>query len=72
MSEPQPEFPLSPEELHRLEELARMPEPAAGIVGALAAAHVQWYRAWQAAGAPEQRAAEWTGIMIGTSFGKMP
>jgi hypothetical protein len=64
-----PSFPLSPDELHRLEEIARSQYPSDMIntaIEAIAGIHVRWYKAWQAAGAPEHRAAEWAGIMIAT------
>jgi hypothetical protein len=70
MSEPGP--PLDPEELRRLEHMAReagnMPDFAAAAIEAITAVHAQWYRSWQAAGIPVHRAAEWTGIMIRASF----
>jgi len=45
------------------------PDFTAAAIETVASAHVQWYRAWIAAGAPECRAAEWTGILIASLLG---
>ncbi len=65
--------PLDPETIRRMvEDMAQVPGNApdmatAGIY-AMAGSHVQWYRGWMAAGAPEPRAAEWTRTMIEVMF----
>jgi len=69
MSEPAPEgFGLGPEELRRMDEvlgeIGNLPDFMGAAIEAIASAHAQWYRAWQAAGVPEPRAAEWVTVMI--------
>lgn len=74
MSEPSPEQDplMDPAELRRLEEALRaVPSQAvmSDMIEQIAGIHARWYQAWQEAGVPERRAAEWAGIMIGISFG---
>jgi hypothetical protein len=66
MSDPanRPEFGEQPD----LEAMLRAPSPVLPeqeqIISSMAALHAAWYQAWQAAGVPEHRAAEWTGILV--------
>jgi hypothetical protein len=70
MSEPPPEGfpPLDPEAFRRMEEAFRqaggLPDFVTTAIETIAGVHAQWYRAWQEAGVPECRAAEWTEVMI--------
>jgi len=70
LSEPPPEdTPLDPETISRLlEEMATQPDNApdfmTSAIEAMAGVHARWYRGWIAAGVPEPRAAEWTGILV--------
>lgn len=70
MSEPSPEQgpPLDPDELRRLAEMTEqagnMPDFTGAAILAMTAVHAQWYRGWQAAGIPENRAAEFTAVLI--------
>ena len=74
MSEPSPEpgLPLNPDEIRRLTEIMRdtanMPEFTVTAIETITGLHAQWYKGWQAAGVPEQRAAEWTAVMIAGQF----
>jgi hypothetical protein len=69
---PEPGSPLGPEEMRRLEEMIRDTANAPDMMGAaietIAGIHARWYYAWQAHGVPENRAAEWAGVMIDALF----
>lgn len=72
MSEQQGQGPqFSPDDIRRqLEEMSRelAPGMTATAIEAIAGIHAQWYFAWQAAGIPEHRAAEWAETMIEALF----
>ncbi len=72
VSEPVPGQP-GPDEVQRILgsifQGDSAPDFTSAAIEMIASAHVKWYRAWQAAGAPECRAAEWTGILIASLAG---
>jgi len=62
--------PPTPEELRHLEEMIRElgPGMTSEAIDTITGIQAEWYWAWQKHGIPEQRAAEWTEVMVESMF----
>ena len=64
MSEPDPQIPDDLRELEKMIEATRAAAGVDAVIDAITSVHARWYRSWQEAGFPEERAAQLVMTML--------